>query len=352
MLFSLLQSKRRYASKMAALGTRRPGVLIEALEARSLLSGMTQMPAVVSEAAAPAVITADAAPDATVAPAFSSARIETFAAGAAGTFLITTSGSPAPALTETGTLPTGVTFVDNGDGTATLSGTPAAGTGGLYVFKIHANNGTAPNAKQTFKLTVDQAPAVTSAAKKTFKIGTDTSFTISTAGFPVAALKENGVLPSGLSFVDNHNGTATLSGTPAAGTAGNYTLKINAKNGITPNAKQTFALKIKAAAPVGQAAAFTSAPSSVSWAAGFSYQNGGSFPPVNFAASGSPTPTFTEIGALPSGVSFVDNGNGTATLMGTPGNNAIGTTFTFTVQASNGVGAAAQHTFMLSVFMY
>ena len=42
-------------------------------------------------------------------------------------FTVTTAGTPTPAITVTGTLPAGVTFVDNGDGTATLAGTPAAG---------------------------------------------------------------------------------------------------------------------------------------------------------------------------------------------------------------------------------
>ena len=58
------------------------------------------------------------------------------------TFMVGTAGhvhrSPPPAcptvtsISETGTLPTGLTFTDNGDGTATIAGTPAAGTGGTY----------------------------------------------------------------------------------------------------------------------------------------------------------------------------------------------------------------------------
>ena len=55
-------------------------------------------------------------------------------------------------------LPTGVSFTDNGDGTATLAGTPAAGTNGTYTFTIDATNGFAPDATQTFTLTVDGAP--------------------------------------------------------------------------------------------------------------------------------------------------------------------------------------------------
>ena len=70
---------------------------------------------------------------------------------------MTTGGYPVAALSETGALPSGVTFVDNGNGTATLSGTPAAGTGGIYPITITATNGVTPDATQTFTLTVDQA---------------------------------------------------------------------------------------------------------------------------------------------------------------------------------------------------
>ena len=55
----------------------------------------------------------------------------TFTVGSTGTFEVATSGFPAAALTASGTLPSGVTFTDNSDGTATLSGTPAANSGGL-----------------------------------------------------------------------------------------------------------------------------------------------------------------------------------------------------------------------------
>ena len=47
-----------------------------------------------------------------------------------------------------------MTFVDNGNGTATLAGTPAAGTGGTYALTITAANGVLPDATQSFTLTV------------------------------------------------------------------------------------------------------------------------------------------------------------------------------------------------------
>ena len=55
-----------------------------------------------------------------------------------------------------------MTFVDNGDGTATLAGTPAAGTGGTYPLTITAANSVLPDATQSFTLTIAQAPAITS----------------------------------------------------------------------------------------------------------------------------------------------------------------------------------------------
>ena len=72
---------------------------------------------------------------------------------------MTTTGFPTSALTETGALPAGVTFVDNGDGTATLAGTPAAGTGGTYPLTITAANGVTPDATQSFTLTVGRPGA-------------------------------------------------------------------------------------------------------------------------------------------------------------------------------------------------
>jgi len=96
----------------------------------------------------------------TVAPAITSATTASFAEGAAGTFTVTTTGSPSPAITGTGdALPTGVTFTDNKDGTATLAGTPAAGTAKSYAITIKADNGVGTAATQSFTLTVAAAPS-------------------------------------------------------------------------------------------------------------------------------------------------------------------------------------------------
>jgi hypothetical protein len=57
-----------------------------------------------------------------------------------------------------GALPPGVTFTHNGDGTATLAGTPAAGTSGVYRLTITAANGVSADATQAFTLTVVAPP--------------------------------------------------------------------------------------------------------------------------------------------------------------------------------------------------
>jgi hypothetical protein len=92
-----------------------------------------------------------------VAPTITSASSTTFTVGAAGTFSVTTTGTPTPSISETGALPAGVTFTDHHTGTATVAGTPAASTSGTYPIRITAANGTSPNAVQTFTLTVNRA---------------------------------------------------------------------------------------------------------------------------------------------------------------------------------------------------
>jgi hypothetical protein len=54
-------------------------------------------------------------------------------------------------------LPTGVTLTDNGNGTATLAGTPGFNTNGTYNVTIQTDNAISPAATQNFTLTVSPA---------------------------------------------------------------------------------------------------------------------------------------------------------------------------------------------------
>ena len=267
-------------------------------------------------------------------PTITSATNTTFTVGAAGAFTVTTAGTPAPSLTEAGALPTGVTLKDNGNGTATLGGTPVSGTGGTYSITISASNGIGTAASQGFTLTVSLAPAITSANTATLAVGAAGTFAVTATGTPTPSLTETGSLPSGVTFADNGNGTATLSGTPAASSGGIYSLTIKAHNGAGADASQSFTLTVNQAPVITSASSATFTVGAVS--------------AFTVTATGPPAPSLTVTGALPIGVSFVDNGNGTATLSGTPVTGTAGS-YPFTITAHNGLGTDASQPFSLTV---
>jgi hypothetical protein len=86
-------------------------------------------------------------------PSITSANNVIFTLGASSSFTVKATGSPIPSISESGALPAGVTFTNNGNGTATLGGIPT--TGGTFNLTITASNGVSPNAAQSFTLTAN-----------------------------------------------------------------------------------------------------------------------------------------------------------------------------------------------------
>ncbi len=187
------------------------------------------------------VLILKATPSTNQAPSITSANNAAFTAGSAGTFTVTATGSPTPTLSESGTLPSGVTFNTS---TGVLSGTPATGTGGTYNLVFTASNGVGSSATQNFTLTIKQAPAITSASNAAFTVGSAGSFSLTDTGFPAPTWNELGTLPSGVSF---NATTGVLSGTPAAGSNGIYNLVVTAGNGVGSNAAQNLTLTVNPA---------------------------------------------------------------------------------------------------------
>jgi hypothetical protein len=268
---------------------------------------------------------------------FTSPSAATFTVGTAGTFPVTTTGIPTNTITVgTGNgcvkLPSGVTLTGNGN-TATLSGTPASGTGGTYAICLTASNGVSAAVTQTFTLTVDQAPAITSAASATLTAGTSGSFPAGATGYPAPTFSLGTAsscvaLPNGLSLTAG----GVLSGTPAAGTGGTYAICMTASNGVGTAVTQLFTLT------VDQAPAFTSVASAT-----FTAGSAGSFP---VTATGYPAATIavatgSGCAALPSGLTLVGG-----VLSGTP---ATGGSYAICLTASNGIGTAATQAFKLTV---
>jgi len=126
------------------------------------------------------------------------------------------------------TLPSGVTFTDNHDNTATVAGTPAAGTQSHspYAWMITAANGTPPNAVQSFTFRI-VCPAITVSG------GAIPALTFNTA-MPAAAFTQaggNGAitwsasgLPAGIVI---NSGSGQVTGTPTA--TGTFNATITAR---------------------------------------------------------------------------------------------------------------------------
>jgi len=106
--------------------------------------------------------------DVSLASAIVSANSVEFSVNVQGTFTVIATGSPAPTLSETGTLPSGVTFDAQ---TGVLSGTPATGTGGTvsmtYPIQFTATNGVGAPAVQNFTLTVANCLPIVNGACET-----------------------------------------------------------------------------------------------------------------------------------------------------------------------------------------
>ncbi len=255
-------------------------------------------------------------------PSITSASSTTFTVGAAGSFTVTATGFPAPTFGATGALPSGVTFNTT---TGVLSGTPGPNTGGAYPVTITASNGVLPNASQSFTLTVNQAPSITSANSTSFVVNTVGSFTVTATGFPVPTLSQSGPLPAGVTFAP---GTGLLSGTPTV--SGSFPINFTASNGVGSNATQSFTLT------VGQPPTITSADNT-----SFTVNTAASF---TVTATGFPAPTFTNTGTLPTGVTLSSAG----VLSGTPALGAVGT-YPIAITAANGVGSNATQNFTLTV---
>jgi hypothetical protein len=147
-------------------------------------------------------------------------------------------------------------------------------------------------------------------------------------GFPAPTFSETGALPTGVTL---NSSTGVLSGTPGVGTGGSYPVTITATNAVSPAGTQNFTLTVH------QAPAITSANSTT-----FTVGSAGTF---TVTAIGFPIPTFSEVGALPSGVTL---NSSTGVLSGTPGA-GTGGSYPVTITATNAVSPDAIQNFTLTV---
>jgi hypothetical protein len=151
-------------------------------------------------------------------PSVTSADAVSLPAQQADSFTVCTSAVPAATIVAAGALPNGVSFVDNGDGTGTLSGTPASGTEGTYPLTFTAANGNGSPTVQNFTLTVSQdTPAVSLSGLPTSStFGDSVTFTAEVDGAP------GGSAPTGTVAFQNDGASisAACDAAPVSTTAG------------------------------------------------------------------------------------------------------------------------------------
>ncbi|RLC95585.1 MAG: hypothetical protein DRI77_09820, partial [Chloroflexi bacterium] len=146
-------------------------------------------------------------------------------------------------------------------------------------------------------------------------------------------------LPGWLVLTDNGGGAATLTGTPINDDVGDWpvTLQVRDTAGLTDT--QTFTITV---ANVNDAPTFTSAPIIVA-TEDVTYN----YDIVAADVDAGDTLTITAP-ILPTWLTLTDNGDGTATLIGTPTNNDVGD-WPVTLQAEDTAGATSTQDFIIKV---
>ncbi|MGQ0799280.1 MAG: autotransporter domain-containing protein [Pseudomarimonas sp.] len=154
-------------------------------------------------------------------------------------------------ITSVSTLPGWLTLTDNGNGTATLSGTPLnADVGVTPSIGLRVTDSIGASSTQAFTITVNDsndAPTFTSVAPTAATQGVQFSYAITTADEDVGdtrTITSISTLPSWLALIDNGNGTATLSGTPNNADVGSHPVSLQVRDLLLATATQSFTIVV------------------------------------------------------------------------------------------------------------
>ena len=145
-------------------------------------------------------------------------------------------------------------FFGGGGGGPDEDSSPGGGGGGSsYILPGLIHSGTTPYIgvagalkAGSIRVQVNTVPVITSASSAKFTVGVKQSFTFRATGAPTPYwLLTSGTLPTGIVFVDNGDGTATLKGKAPLNMAGQRViLELSAQN-LTGHQSTAFTLKLK-----------------------------------------------------------------------------------------------------------
>jgi hypothetical protein len=163
----------------------------------------------------------------------------------------------------------------------------------------YEKNGDVVSTGDSQTVSLGRLPEFTSGASASWLLGTQDTFQVKATGSPAASITQTGALPAGITFTPGN--PATLSG--ATSTDGVYPMTFTATSSVG-SVKQNFTLT------VGNTPKITSPNIAV-----FTAGRAGSF---TVTSTGKPAATLALGYAPPTGLSFASNGDGTATISGTP----------------------------------
>ena len=296
------------------------------------------------------MITVTAAVPPNAAPVIASPGSKTYEQGEAiSPFGVTVSDADGDPVTVTVTgLPSGLSY-GNGQVQGTVSSSASAQS---YTVTIRADDGVNAAVEGTFTVTVTEkaaavdppnaAPVVTSPGDKTYEQGEPIAafgITVSDAdGDPVTVTLSG--LPSGLSYANGQvQGTVSSSAS-----AQSYTVTIRADDGVNAAVESTFTITVTvteetAAVDPPNAAPVVTSPGDKT------YEQGEAIAAFGITVSDADgDPVTVTLSGLPSGLSYA-NGQ----VQGTVSSSAAAQAYTVTIRADDGVNAAVESTFTITV---
>jgi sugar lactone lactonase YvrE len=151
------------------------------------------------------------------APSFTSAAAAAFSAGTAGSFTVTATGLPTPAMSiVAGSLPTGLTSNSPTPGSLVISGTALTASESATLITVRASAGAAGFAEQTLAISVGGLPSITSQpVNATANPGGSATFVVTAAGIPAPTIRWQRLTAASGVYVDLSN-DANFSGVGSA----------------------------------------------------------------------------------------------------------------------------------------
>ena len=228
-------------------------------------------------------------------------------------FVVTATDADSDPITLTALpLPSGATFVDNGNGTGTFDWTPSFFQDGVYNVTFQAadtSGGVDPEVVSITVTNVNRDPILDPIGAQAVAEGVNLNFLVTSSDLDNDVLTlTTSALPAGATFIDNGNGTGTFDWTPGFTQAGAYAV--------------TFLVADTAGGSDFESVSFTVTRTNVDPVlATIGAQSTSEDVNLNFGVSSTDInldPIVLTASPLPSGASFVDNGNGTGTFNWTP----------------------------------